>query len=72
MVKNLDVKQIQSAISKGCGRIYSRQRIMQLATKWGGLVADRKNILIKPEISDKIIEYLTLSAKLRQISGAKK
>jgi hypothetical protein len=72
MVKNLDVKQIQSAIEKSCGRIYSRQRIMQLAVKWGGLVADRKNILIKPEISDKIIEYLTLSAQLRQISGAKK
>lgn len=72
MTKNLTVKQIQSAIEKGCGRVYSRQRVMQLATKWGGLVADKKDILINPVISEKIIKFLTMSAKLRQMSGAKK
>ena len=72
MTKNLTVKQIQSAVEKNCGRVYSRQRVMQLATKWGGLVADRKEILINPTISEKIIEFLTMSAKLRQMSGAKK
>ena len=72
MPKNLTRQEIQSAVEKNCGRVFTDTRIMQLATKWGGLITDKKKILIKPEIAEKIIKFLTMSAELRKMSGAKK